>query len=94
MQLSFQQLCRGRQREQAEMEVIKSTAPHSSNLTVMLNKADHDCSDTTAKLVLSQRDITKSQVINSFSKTAPDQRETHIFGLLKFFRIYLTGKSE
>lgn len=42
-------------------------------------KAEYDCSNTTAKLVLSQRDITVSQVINSFSKTVPEQKETHIF---------------
>lgn len=40
---------------QTEMEAMKCTDPHSLNLTVMLNKADHDCSNTTAKLVLNQR---------------------------------------
>lgn len=40
---------------QPEVEVMKCTAPHSSNLTAMLNNADHDCSNTTAKIVLKQR---------------------------------------
>lgn len=76
-QLSFQQGCRGRQREQAEMEVTKSIAPHPQSWHDV--KAEHDCSNTIAKLVLSQRDRIKSKVINSFSKTVSDQRETHIF---------------
>lgn len=39
LQLPFQQWCRGRQREQAEMELIKSTAPQSSDLAEMLKQS-------------------------------------------------------
>lgn len=60
-QLSFQQGCRGRQREQAEKEVTKSIAPHPQSWHDV--KAEHDCSNTIAKLVLSQRDIQGDQFI-------------------------------